>query len=264
MVNDTTLLLNLAGASVIRVERLEDGTRRVHLATADASARACPVCGVFASRVKGAATTRPRDLPYEEHGLEFDTTGPRTPPHRLTSKTRLTCTPCLGSMRHRPLPSLFPLALRGDSRCQLRDEYVTRRILPTWARTGTDCGGMDAKDWPGRRSIDGAPHHGLKRHGLRDRLTDGTASAVRGRCTGVPYEGLASPSSQGVVGLQDRRAPRQSFTEQGSEPGTGRPSECHQRCRKSTPEGALHAGRPAPHGRRPPRPQQGPNTSHGR
>ncbi len=71
MVNDTTLLLDLDGVSVIRVERLEDGTRRVHLATADETARACPVCGVFASRVKGSATTRPRDLPYGECGLEF-------------------------------------------------------------------------------------------------------------------------------------------------------------------------------------------------
>ncbi|MEU5002652.1 transposase [Streptomyces sp. NPDC021622] len=66
-----TLLLDLDGVSVIRVERLGDGTRRVHLATADASARACPVCGVFAARVKGAATTRPRDLLYGERRLEF-------------------------------------------------------------------------------------------------------------------------------------------------------------------------------------------------
>jgi hypothetical protein len=71
LVNDTTLLLDLDGVSVIGVERLEDGTRRVHLATADESARACPACGVFASRVKGTATTRPRDLPYGQSGLEF-------------------------------------------------------------------------------------------------------------------------------------------------------------------------------------------------
>lgn len=71
MVNDTTLLLDLDGVSVMRVERLQCGGRRVHLATADASARACPACGVFASRVKGWATTRPRDLPYGESGLEF-------------------------------------------------------------------------------------------------------------------------------------------------------------------------------------------------
>ena len=71
MVNDTTLLLDLDGVSVIQVERLEGGTRRVHLTTADDSARACPACGVFATRVKGAAFTRPRDLPYGERGLEF-------------------------------------------------------------------------------------------------------------------------------------------------------------------------------------------------
>jgi transposase len=71
LVNDTTLLLGLDGVSVMRVERLQCGGRRVHLATADASARACPACGVFASRLKGAATTRPRDLPYGESGLEF-------------------------------------------------------------------------------------------------------------------------------------------------------------------------------------------------
>lgn len=71
MLNDTTLLLDLDGVSVVRVERLADGRRRVHLATADETARACPACGVFATRVKGSATTRPRDLPYGETGLEF-------------------------------------------------------------------------------------------------------------------------------------------------------------------------------------------------
>lgn len=70
MVDDTTLLLDLDGVSVMRVERLQCGGRRVHLATADASARACPACGVFASRVKGWAATRRRDLLYGEGGLE--------------------------------------------------------------------------------------------------------------------------------------------------------------------------------------------------
>ncbi|WP_406224579.1 hypothetical protein [Streptomyces canus] len=42
MVNDTTLLLGLDGVSVVRVESLADGTRRVHLITADEAARACP------------------------------------------------------------------------------------------------------------------------------------------------------------------------------------------------------------------------------
>lgn len=71
MPNDTTLLLGLDGVSVVRVERLEDGTRRVHLATDDEGARACPVCGVIAVKPKGTAVTRPRDLPYGELGLEF-------------------------------------------------------------------------------------------------------------------------------------------------------------------------------------------------
>ncbi|KUN25479.1 hypothetical protein AQJ23_16505 [Streptomyces antibioticus] len=71
MDNDTTLLLDLDGLAVARVERLEDGTRRVHLITSDEQARARPECGVVATRVKGPATTRPRDLPHGESGLEF-------------------------------------------------------------------------------------------------------------------------------------------------------------------------------------------------
>ncbi|MEY9835520.1 transposase family protein, partial [Streptacidiphilus sp. EB103A] len=54
-----------------RVERLEDGTRRVHLVTAEAGARACPDCGVQATRPKGSAVTRPRDLPHGERALEL-------------------------------------------------------------------------------------------------------------------------------------------------------------------------------------------------
>jgi len=57
--------------SVGWVERLAGGTRRVHLVTSDDSARACPACGVLATRVKGSAVTRPRDLPYGEAGPEF-------------------------------------------------------------------------------------------------------------------------------------------------------------------------------------------------
>ncbi|MFI9275712.1 helix-turn-helix domain-containing protein [Kitasatospora sp. NPDC052896] len=41
------------------------------MVTADETARSCPACGVFATRVKGTAVTRPRDLPYGEGGLEF-------------------------------------------------------------------------------------------------------------------------------------------------------------------------------------------------
>ncbi|MFC7831112.1 hypothetical protein [Streptomyces sp. NPDC057375] len=45
MDNDTTLLHDLDGLAVARVERLDDGTRRVHLITADEQARACPDAG---------------------------------------------------------------------------------------------------------------------------------------------------------------------------------------------------------------------------
>ncbi|MBP2056148.1 transposase [Streptomyces griseochromogenes] len=70
MANNTTLLLGLDGVSVVRVESLADGTRRVDLITVDEAARACPSSGVFASQVKGPAVTRPRDIPYGERGLE--------------------------------------------------------------------------------------------------------------------------------------------------------------------------------------------------
>ena len=65
------LLLDLDGLAVASVERLPDGTRRVHLVTAEDGARACPACGVLSSQVKGTARTSPRDLPYGEHGLEL-------------------------------------------------------------------------------------------------------------------------------------------------------------------------------------------------
>ncbi|MEU6341936.1 helix-turn-helix domain-containing protein [Streptomyces sp. NPDC046977] len=71
MGNDTTLLLGLDGVSVVRVESLADGTRRVHLITADEAARACPSCEVVGSQVKGPAVTWPRDLPYGERKWEF-------------------------------------------------------------------------------------------------------------------------------------------------------------------------------------------------
>ncbi|MCX4585385.1 hypothetical protein [Streptomyces sp. NBC_01481] len=44
MVNDTTVLLDLDGVLVQRAELLDDGRRRVHLTTADSSARSCPAC----------------------------------------------------------------------------------------------------------------------------------------------------------------------------------------------------------------------------
>ena len=71
MDNGTTLLLDLDGLAVVRVERLADGARRVHLVTAEEGARACPACGVLSSRINGSAISRPRDLPHGERGLEL-------------------------------------------------------------------------------------------------------------------------------------------------------------------------------------------------
>jgi transposase len=69
--HDTTLLLDLEGLAVEQVERLSDGSRLVHLSTAEAPATACPSCGVFATAPKGWVTTRPRDLPYGQHPLRL-------------------------------------------------------------------------------------------------------------------------------------------------------------------------------------------------
>jgi transposase len=67
MVNDTdaTRLFGLEGVAVAAVTRNAEGIREVLLVTTGEAARACPSCGVFATRVKGVVTTSPRDL---EHG----------------------------------------------------------------------------------------------------------------------------------------------------------------------------------------------------
>ncbi|MCX2935023.1 transposase family protein [Mycobacterium sp. CVI_P3] len=65
MSDGTTLLFGLPGVRVERVERLADGTRVVHVATADEAA-ACPACGVLSTSVKGRVRTSPRDIGYGE------------------------------------------------------------------------------------------------------------------------------------------------------------------------------------------------------
>jgi transposase len=60
--SDATLLLGLEGMAVMRVEVDQDGHRTVHVSTDDESAKACPACGVFATRVKECVVTLPRDL----------------------------------------------------------------------------------------------------------------------------------------------------------------------------------------------------------
>lgn len=66
MSDGTTLLFGLPGVQVERVERLADGTRVVHVATAEQTAAACPSCGVVSTSVKARVSTSPRDIPYGE------------------------------------------------------------------------------------------------------------------------------------------------------------------------------------------------------
>ncbi|WP_103546550.1 ISL3 family transposase, partial [Streptomyces sp. SM1] len=58
-----TRLLALEGVSVIKVKDDGSGGSTVYVVTSEDSARACPACGVFATRLKGYRTTRPRHLP---------------------------------------------------------------------------------------------------------------------------------------------------------------------------------------------------------
>ena len=51
---------------VERVERWPDGTRVVHVVTAEPTAAACPACGVCSTSVKGRVSTSPRDIPYSQ------------------------------------------------------------------------------------------------------------------------------------------------------------------------------------------------------
>jgi len=60
----TTLLFGLPGVRVERVERCADGTRVVHVVTAEETAAACPSCGVLSTSVKARVITSPKDIPY--------------------------------------------------------------------------------------------------------------------------------------------------------------------------------------------------------
>ena len=64
MEQGTTVLLGLPGVAVERVEVQLDGTRLVHVVTADPDAAACPSCRVVSTSGKQHVMTRPKDLPY--------------------------------------------------------------------------------------------------------------------------------------------------------------------------------------------------------
>lgn len=65
----TTLLFGLPGLRVQRVEQHADGTRVVHVVTADEAAAACPGCGVVSRSVKEHTVTSPKDIPYGHDGI---------------------------------------------------------------------------------------------------------------------------------------------------------------------------------------------------
>jgi len=71
MENGTSLLLDLPGLAVWRVARQPDGSRVVDVVTDDASAAACPSCGVFSTSVKELRRTGPRDIPYGNNAIRL-------------------------------------------------------------------------------------------------------------------------------------------------------------------------------------------------
>jgi transposase len=62
MVDGSSLLLDLDGVVVESVQRLEDGTRLVHVLTAPEWVGICPECGERSTRSKGWVLTSPRDV----------------------------------------------------------------------------------------------------------------------------------------------------------------------------------------------------------
>ena len=58
----STLIVRAASRTVARVERLADGTRVVHVVTAQETAVACPSRGVVSTSVKALVVTSPRDM----------------------------------------------------------------------------------------------------------------------------------------------------------------------------------------------------------
>ncbi len=69
MSDATTVLFGLPGVRVKRVERRADGTRLVEVITEEATAAACPSCGVVSTSIKERVITSPCDIPYGEDRL---------------------------------------------------------------------------------------------------------------------------------------------------------------------------------------------------
>jgi transposase len=71
MEHGSSLLLDLEGLAVERVDRAPDGTRTVWVVTDDLGAAACPSCGTFSTSVKQHRVTRPCDIPYGQNAIEL-------------------------------------------------------------------------------------------------------------------------------------------------------------------------------------------------
>ncbi len=91
MHDGTTILFGLPGVAVREVDVAADGTRTVHVLTADPGAAACPVCGVLSTSVRQHRVTRPKDLPYGEaplavhwHKTQYRCEQPRCPRKAFT------------------------------------------------------------------------------------------------------------------------------------------------------------------------------------
>jgi transposase len=141
MDNDTTddggatLLLDLEGLRVERVQRLEDGGRLVRVVTADETASACPECGVFASAVKEYVCSRPRDLPYGESRIRLE-----------WSKRRWFCREKL-CRRGSFTESVPAVAARARLTTRLRSE-AGRRVVDGSCATVVASGRQVGLSWP--------------------------------------------------------------------------------------------------------------------
>jgi transposase len=62
-------LLDLEGLAVLHVDVGEDGSRIVHVVSVEEGSAACPGCGTISVSLRGRCVTRPRDVPFGEHGL---------------------------------------------------------------------------------------------------------------------------------------------------------------------------------------------------
>jgi len=175
--NGTTILFGLPGVAVDRVEVDGKGVRMAHLRTDDATAAACPQCGVYSTSVRQRRTTRPKDLPYGEaplavrwHKRQFacrerlckrkaftESIAELPPSARITGRTRRAAGASIGSGRSvravcGELPMSWPTAhaafvdhaeglLAEPAAPQVLGIDETRRGRPRWSRN--DDGGWN-------------------------------------------------------------------------------------------------------------------------